>query len=153
MRTLRERMENPFALRPLSETGIGPATLAARLGLRQDPMGCYLFIDEGRPVYVGISKHLCARILEHVRGTDHFTATLAYQIATGRHPHHTTASQAIKDPDFRARFIEARESLRDMSVAFVEIANPLELYVFEAYCALELETGVDNGGWNTFATH
>ena len=38
-------------------------------------------------------------------------------------------------------------------MAFVEIANPLELYLFEPYCAMELLTGFDTGGWNTFLTH
>ena len=35
----------------------------------------------------------------------------------------------------------------------IEISNPLELYLFEAYCAMELDTGFDTGGWNTFETH
>jgi len=116
-------------------------------------MGCHVFIDKGRPIYVGISKHVLAQLLEHVRGTDRFTATLAYQIAATNYPHGTTASRAIQEPEFRARFDEAREQLRDMSVAYVEIANALELYLFEAYCAMEVETGLDKGGWNTFVTH
>jgi len=153
MLTLREHMEMPVALRPLTEKGIGPVTVAKRLGLSEDPTGCYVFLDRGLPVYVGISKHVLQRILEHVRGTDHFTATLAYQMAAVRYPHRTTAARAIRDPEFRARFDEAREHLRDMSIAFVEIANPLELYVFEAYCALELGTGLDNAGWNSFVPH
>jgi len=92
MRILGESMQRPNALRPLTEKGIGPATLSTRLGLSRDPMGCYVFLENSRPVYVGISKRLPQRILEHVRGTDHFTATLAYQIAATRYPHHTTAS-------------------------------------------------------------
>ena len=51
--------------------------------------------------------------------------------------------------DFKA----ARASLLAWRAAFIEIANPLELYVFEAYAALELDTGCDAGGWNTLATH
>jgi len=31
------------------------------------------------------------------------------------------------------------------SVVFVEINNPVELYIFEPYCAMELSTGE----WNT----
>lgn len=41
----------------------------------------------------------------------------------------------------------------DVSIAFVEITNQRGLYVFETYYALELETGFDNEGWNSFATH
>ena len=39
--------------------------------------------------------------------------------------------------------------LRSLNVAFIEIGNPLELYLFEAYCAMELDTSE----WNTFETH
>jgi len=46
----------------------------------------------------------------------------------------------------------SREYLLGLAAAIVEIMNPLERYVFEAYCALELGTGVDDGGWNTFET-
>jgi hypothetical protein len=35
----------------------------------------------------------------------------------------------------------------------VKIDNPLELYLFEPYCALELDTRFEAGGWNTFETH
>jgi hypothetical protein len=35
------------------------------------------------------------------------------------------------------------------NVAFIEVANPLELYRFEAYRAMELDTAA----WKTFATH
>ena len=56
---------------------------------------------------------------------------------------------AMKDSVFRTAFDEARAMLRGCTVAFIEIANPLELYFFEAYCAMELDTCE----WNTFRTH
>jgi hypothetical protein len=34
-------------------------------------------------------------------------------------------------------------------VAFIEIANEVELHLFEVYAAIELDTGE----WNTFRTH
>ena len=55
----------------------------------------------------------------------------------------------MKDPAFRAAFDEAQALLRGCSVAFIEIPNPLELYLFEAYCAMALDTKE----WNTFRTH
>lgn len=39
--------------------------------------------------------------------------------------------------------------LRGLNVAFIEIQNALERYVFEAYCAMEL----NSSQWNTFETH
>jgi hypothetical protein len=53
------------------------------------------------------------------------------------------------EPEFRAQFLEAQEWLKGLSVAFVEVRNAVELYLFEAYCALELDTAE----WNTFETH
>ncbi len=55
----------------------------------------------------------------------------------------------MNDPAFRAAFEEAQTLLRGCTVAFIEIPNPLELYLFEAYCAMELDTCE----WNTFRTH
>ena len=49
--------------------------------------------------------------------------------------------------------LEEREYIRGLNVAFIEIPNPLVLHIFEAYCAMELDTGTDVGGWNTFRTH
>jgi hypothetical protein len=58
-------------------------------------------------------------------------------------------AEAMKDQTFRNAFDEAKTLLRSCGVAFVEISNPLELYLFEAYCAMELDTYQ----WNTFRTH
>jgi hypothetical protein len=153
MMRLRDSMLTPLPLADFAVKGIGPAAMRNRLKLKKDPRGCYVLLDHGKPVYVGISKHVIARLMEHVRGTDHFTATLAYRIANASHPHGKTAAEAMKDATFRSRFEDARGRLVGLQVAFVEIENPLELYVFEAYCAMELGTGVDDGGWNTFDTH
>lgn len=153
MAQLRDRMREPIAMSDFDVRGIGPATIRARLGLPADPRGCYVLLDGGKPVYVGISKHVITRLMDHVRGRDHLTATLAYLIAKHRHPHGRTASDAMRDEAFLARFADARDYLRSLDVAFVAIENALELYVFEPYCALELNTGFEAGGWNSFATH
>ena len=58
-------------------------------------------------------------------------------------------SEAMADPDFKREFDRAREKIRSLDVAYVEIGNPLVLHVFEPYAALELDTGE----WNTFETH
>lgn len=55
----------------------------------------------------------------------------------------------MQDPAFQAHFSNARAYIAGLSVAFIEIINPLELYLFEAYCAMELDTAK----WNTFETH
>lgn len=55
----------------------------------------------------------------------------------------------MKNPEFQKEFQAAQQLLHGAGVAFIEIANPLELYLFEAYCAIELDTCK----WNTFRTH
>jgi len=52
-------------------------------------------------------------------------------------------------PLFQREFSKAQVYLRSLQVAFIEIQNPLELYVFEAYAAIDLGTHE----WNTFRTH
>jgi hypothetical protein len=58
-------------------------------------------------------------------------------------------SQALQDALFGTSFAEAQEYLRSLTVAYVEIPNPLELYTFEPYCAIALDTHQ----WNSFETH
>ena len=110
-------------------------------------------MDVSQPVYVGISKRVITRLHEHISGTGHLTATLACRIAVTEHPPGDIAAVSIKEPAFQEHFNAARGQVQGFSLAFVEIENPLELYVFEAYCAMELDTGFDAAGSNTFVTH
>jgi hypothetical protein len=124
-------------------------TILARLGRSHDLSGCYVLLHEGKPFYVGISRGVVGRLRQHGMGTTHFDASLAYRMACEKVHHEMTRAEAMRNPSFRAAFNDAQQLLRGCSVAFVEITNPLELYLFEAYCAMELDTAE----WNTFATH
>jgi hypothetical protein len=55
----------------------------------------------------------------------------------------------MKDQKFLEHFNAAKRYIRGLGAAFIEIDNPLELYLFEAYCAMELDTSKHN----TFETH
>ena len=55
----------------------------------------------------------------------------------------------MQDPAFRKVFDERQAHLRGLCVAFIEVENDLEIYLFEAFCAMELDTCE----WNTFRTH
>jgi len=55
----------------------------------------------------------------------------------------------MADVAFQDGFREAQSYLKGLQVAFLEIDNPLELYLFEAFAAMELDTC----DWNTFETH
>ena len=106
-------------------------------------------------MYVGISRCVVSRLRQHCNGTSHFSATLAYSVAKRKLSqsrgkiHGVTRDAAMKDAAVREAFDAARQLLRDGSVTFIEVANAVELHLFEVYAALELDTGE----WNTFRTH
>jgi hypothetical protein len=139
-------------LKPLSlfaRDKVGPANIARECNLAGDFSGCYVLIDGGAPIYVGISRKVLNRLRQHVRGRSHFDASLAYAIAQHRQPTPGGRTAAMATAKFRSAFQEAQKYLRGLSVAFIRIDNPLELYVFEAYAAMSLGTHQ----WNTFRTH
>jgi hypothetical protein len=55
----------------------------------------------------------------------------------------------MKDINFIAQFENAKDYIRKLNVATVEITNPFVLYIFEAFCAMKFDTSK----WNTFETH
>lgn len=146
---LQRRIARPTSMSEFAIEGVGIGTLLRQFKLARDFEGCYVLIDGDRPIYVGISRGVFQRLRQHVRGTTHFDASLAYRIAASRRPHTMTRSKAMADGDFQTHFENSQDYLRGLNVAFIEIENPLELYLFEAYCAMELDTSE----WNTFETH
>jgi hypothetical protein len=132
-----------------AKSGVGPAGIAKELGHARDFSGCYVLLEKRKPIYVGISRSVLSRIRQHVTGKSHFDASLVYAVAQRQCPTMGKRGEVMSDPIFRAEFEKAQQYLRGLSVAFIEIKNPLELYVFEAYAAMALDTGE----WNTFRTH
>lgn len=153
MSDMRIRLTDPWPMADFAGPGIGVKALLKKFGLAQDFSGCYVLLEEGVPVYVGISRGVVGRLRQHVFGKSHLDASLAFKIAMTRHPGQTleklTRSQAMSDPLFGTSFAEAQSYLRSLYVAAIHIENPIELYVFEPYCALELDTHQ----WNSFRTH
>jgi len=153
MQQLKSHIAAPIPMSDFAVRGQGPKTLASRHGFAGDVSGCYVLLEQGKPIYVGISRKVLSRLKQHVGKGDHQTATLAYRMAKHESPLGPSAATAMEDPAFRALFDAKRAYLLELDVAIVEIDNPFELHVFEAYCALELNTSFSNGGWNTFVTH
>lgn len=121
----------------------------ATVGRTVDFPGCYAFMDEGKPVYVGISRGVVKRLVQHLNFESHFTASLVYRMASEEYPHEMKRDQAMKDDQFRTVFLSAQGRLRETSVAFIELKNDLELYLFEVVAAMHFDTDT----WNTFRTH
>jgi predicted GIY-YIG superfamily endonuclease len=148
MQCLREKMKVALPLREFATRGAGPKTILRKLDRSKDFAGCYVFLQQGQPIYVGISQGVIGRILDHLRGTDHYTATLAYKTAFEEQHHEMTRSEAMEDKCFMTAFDRAKQDLAEFDVAFIEIEDAVELYLFEVYAAMELRTK-----WNSFKTH
>jgi hypothetical protein len=153
MDRMRVALQRPWRMEVFGRAGIGPGTIRKELGISEDFSGCYVLLDESKPIYVGISRGVVGRLRQHAFGKTHFDASLAYRIAVARHGDAAVAkmtrAQVMLNEQFRLSFRKAQEYLRSLEVATVQVDNPLELYVFEPYCAIELETDQ----WNSFETH
>lgn len=118
--------------------------------IKNDFKGLYVFIHDKTPIYVGISKGVIGRILQHTKGHSHYSASLAYQIGKIRYnasnPEAYTGGR--KDFDFRTQVAPVKEFLMKQKIAFLPINNNEELYLFEIYVAMELKTWLNN-----FETH
>ena len=149
MAVLSQNMNNPTLLSIFSQPGTGVRSLLRQFGRESDFPGCYVLIECENPIYVGISRSVFSRLRQHVTGKTHYDASLAYRIAATKVPHYQKRGDAMKDSVFQRHFNAAKTYLSSLNVAYVEIFNPLELYLFESYCAMELDTST----WNTFETH
>jgi hypothetical protein len=154
MTLLRKQMKKPVNASLFAEAGKGPRTIARELSLPGDFAGCYVFLDRSEPIYVGISRKVLARVRQHLLGKSHFDASLAYRMATRQFRRKNAISrlqrgQAMQNSGFKRVFDDCKSELRGLQVAYIPIKNDLELYLFEAFCAMEFDTCK----WNTFRTH
>ncbi|MFJ2485521.1 hypothetical protein [Pseudomonas sp. NPDC087639] len=153
MSRMTSALADPREMKAFAVPGVGTKSLLKRFDLAHDFSGCYVLIDKGLPIYVGISRSVISRLRQHVFGKTHFDASLAFRIAMARHPDRTisklTRAKAMDDFLFGTSFAEAQSYLQSLHVAAIAIENALELYVFEPYCALALDTHQ----WNSFETH
>jgi hypothetical protein len=149
-----KRMDNPFPLSRIAVSGVGEKTalsmFAEAFGMPvSDFPGAYIFVENVGAIYVGISKHVVRRLVQHLKGKTHYSASLAYKMAamdtgvTGRR------SDNMNDPSFMDRFRASQERIGRCGVAVIEIDDPIELYLFEVFASLELGTL----HYNHFETH
>lgn len=149
MAVLRAALRSPYSASLFCKPGAGPAMIAKELGLQSDFSGCYVFVNQNQAIYVGISRKVLGRLRQHLTGSSHQTTSFVYALAQRAKPTKGRRSHAMAQAHFQQAFADAQTRLRTMAVAFVPIANPLELYLFEAYAAMELGTS----DWNSFRTH
>jgi hypothetical protein len=146
---LKSSLNSPVPMQAFARPKIGPATIALELCITDPRSGCYVFLDRQRPIYVGISRSVLSRIRQHVLGKTHSDASLAYLMAKRKFSGWGTREAAMQADDFQQAFGDAQSYLKTLNCAFISIPNALELYLFEAFAAMELDTAE----WNTFVTH
>lgn len=146
---LEESIKHPLQAEIFKGFKSATRKLLSRLNPPRDFPGCYVFIEGEKPVYVGISRGVVKRLVQHLNHDSHYSASLVFRMASKEYPHEMKRDQAMKDDQFRAAFFGRQEHLRNMKVAYVEINNDLELYLFEVFAAMRLDTDT----WNTFRTH
>ena len=149
MNVISSEMKKNIPMDLFARKGFGVVSICNELGLENDLSGCYVMHQRGKPIYVGISRKVLFRLRQHVLGKTHFDASLAYRMAAGVSPHDKTRAAAMESEKFHDEFLLAKEYIRGLDVAFVQIENPLALYVFEPYCSMKLGAAK----WNKFETH
>jgi hypothetical protein len=107
-----------------------------------DFKGLYVFVDGKLPFYTGISKGVVRRIIQHTKGHDHNTSSLAYRIGKDSYQKESGNYQKMtrKAFDFKNYAGNAKAFLQRKNVAFIKVDDDFELYLFEIFCAMELQT-------------
>ncbi len=77
MHRMRRAMKNPVPLKLLAQHGKGPRAFLELIGIKDNFPGCYVLMRGSRPFYVGISRGVAKRIIQHIKGRTHFDASLA----------------------------------------------------------------------------
>lgn len=129
--SLNQSLRQPLSLRSFSEAPSLIPTCS----------GCYVIAEQGVPLYVGIAKNMRRRVQDHISG-DPSRANLAVRMAA---KNLEVGLSAIKrHAQFDQAFTSAKRRLLGCGVAWVGIRNPFEMYVFEPYCAMKLDTSEYN---------
>lgn len=117
---------------------------------KNDFKGLYVFFHKDTPFYVGISKGVIARIFQHTKGHSHNTSTLAYNIGLVRYEiiNGKPYLGDRKDLNFATEVAPVKEFLMKQKIALIKIDDNEELYLFELYVSMKLQTWL-----NKFETH
>ena len=123
------------------------------IGITDVPQkGVYVFFENNKPIYVGRSNRMKARLKEHSqRSSDHYSATLAVRIAKKdiSTPYKgKTTKQLMEDSIFHNKFEAAKSKIAKTRIRFIEIEDQAEQAMFEMYAILALNTE-----FNDFGTH
>lgn len=116
-----------------------------------DFKGIYVFIKDNIPFYVGISGGVIKRIIQHLKGNNHFSSSLCYKLGANYHFELLNIKHTgrRKDLDFDKWGKLAKQELLKCNVAIMAVEEDLELYLFEVFVSMKLGTLF----YNLFKTH
>ncbi len=117
---------------------------------RLDFKGLYIFVNDTTPFYVGISKAVIGRLLQHTKGHSHNIASLAYAIGLIRYEflYGKKHKGGRKELNFKQDVKPVKKFLLNQKIALLNIENDEELYLCEVFFAMKFKIHL-----NTFETH
>lgn len=112
--------------------------------------GLYIFFDDDKPIYIGISRNIIRRLKQHFYGKLHNHCTVAYQIA--REEHKSNVSKEILK-SFYDKENSPREEIQsrmreNWKIAIIPEINDYRLALKEICYAIKYKTK-----YNSFKTH
>lgn len=118
--------------------------------IKKDFKGLYVFLHDQTPFYIGISKGVIGRVLQHIKGHNHNTSSLAYKIGLKRFELLTGKKHegSRKELNFKTEVEPVKGFLSRQNIAWINIDNDEELFLFEIYCSMKFRTLL-----NDFETH
>ena len=118
--------------------------------------GIYVFFEHGVPIYVGRTRNLRQRLRAHVT-QKHNSGSFAFKLLRKQLNLPTSYTKVGSRSDIQAKhadeFARRIARVRDMKIAFLEVANPIEQYLLELYAAMELSQLNPEIDMQDFDTH
>ncbi len=94
---LEAAIQSPIAAENLVGFKSLTKELLSRFNRTTDFPGCYVFIDGEKPIYVGISREVMKRLVQHLNYKSHYSASLIYRMASENYLHEMKRDQAMRD--------------------------------------------------------
>ena len=129
--------------------GTGIAKAKQLLELSDDLKGIYVFIEKKKAIYVGISRSVLKRISQHVKGSSHNSASLAYKIAQIETAIIASRKEAMRNYKFKKAFDDAQKRILKCEFAILELEDDNLLYMLELVAAIRFDTEE----YNSFRPH
>jgi predicted GIY-YIG superfamily endonuclease len=116
--------------------------------------GIYVFYEHDKPLYVGRSNRIKARLMEHGRiGSKHFSASFAFILAKEYAIENSKDIKGKKREELEKdienfNFSFQKERVSKMKIRAIEIKDAKLQAIFEIYAHIKLKTP-----YNTFENH